>query len=123
MSTPNRIATLLHEGPRVLNVGVRTFATALAATGAPYRHVDWQPPAQGDPALGTLLAQLADDSTPDSPGGRIQAANAAALARILAADPVWEDVRPARELWPEMDDRLLRSEERRVGKECRSRWS
>ncbi|HMA34919.1 MAG TPA: DUF1116 domain-containing protein [Chloroflexia bacterium] len=107
MSTPNRIATLLHEGPRVLNVGVRTFATALAATGAPYRHVDWQPPAQGDPALGTLLAQLADDSTPDSPGGRIQAANAAALARILAADPVWEDVRPARELWPEMDDRLL----------------
>ena len=107
MSSPDPIASLLHDGPRVLNVGVRSFADTLITVGAPYYHVDWQPPAQGDPQLGTLLAALADDLVPDSPGARIAAANGEALRRIFAADPVWEDVRPAREIWPEMDNRLL----------------
>jgi hypothetical protein len=107
MTAPDPIASLLHDGPRVLNVGVRTFADTLTAVGAPHLQVDWQPPAGGDPELGALLAALADDAAPDSLGGRIAAANAEALRRILAADPVWEDVRPAREIWPEMDERLL----------------
>src|SRR5690348_913238 len=107
MNAPDPIASLLQEGPRVLNVGVRTFADTLAATGAAHLHVEWQPPAQGDPALGAILAALADDTAPGSVGARIAAANAEALRRIVAADPVWEDVRPAREIWPEMDDRLL----------------
>ncbi|HUS17734.1 MAG TPA: DUF1116 domain-containing protein, partial [Chloroflexia bacterium] len=107
MSNESSIAALLHDGPRVVNIGVRTFAETLAAAGAPHVHVAWQPPAQGDPHLGALLAALGDDDTPGSPGARVQAANAEALRRILAADPVWEDVRPAREIWPEMDDRLL----------------
>src|SRR5205085_8505585 len=87
--------------------GVRSFADTLTAVGAPHLHVDWQPPAQGDPALVALGAALADDSAAGSVGARIAAANAEALRRILAADPVWEDVRPARDLWPELDDRLL----------------
>src|SRR5438034_10562350 len=108
MSQPDPITTLLQTGPVVLNVGVRTFAETLAAVGAPHLHVDWQPPAQGDPELGRLLAALADDSAPGSVGARIAAANEEAVRRILAAEPVWEDVRPAREIWPEMDrERLL----------------
>jgi hypothetical protein len=107
MSEASPIAALLQEGPRVLNVGVRSFAETLDAVQAPHLHVEWQPPAQGDPALGALLAALADDPTPGSLGARIAAANDEALRRILAAEPVWEDVRPAREIWPEMDDRLL----------------
>lgn len=103
----SRIAALLHEGPRVLNVGVRTFADTLEAVGATYLHIDWQPPAQGDPEIGRILAMLADDAEPDSLGARIAAANEEALSRFLSAEPVWEDVRPAREIWPEMDDRLL----------------
>ena len=107
MSQPDPIAVLLTDGPRVLNIGVPTFAATLTAVGAPHLHVEWQPPAQGDPALATILAALADDPTPGSRGARIAAANAQAVERILAADPVWEDVRPARSLWPEMDSRLL----------------
>jgi hypothetical protein len=107
MSDRNPIADLLAEGPRTLNVGVRSFAETLEAVGAPHLHVEWQPPAQGDPALGACLAALADDDTPGSAGARVRAANDEALRRILAADPIWEDVRPAREIWPEMDDRLL----------------
>src|SRR4051812_15981953 len=100
MPADDPIATLLHDGPRVLNVGVRSFADTLQTVGAPHLHVEWQPPAQGDPALGRLLAELADDTAPGSVGARIVAANAEAVRRILAADPVWEDVRPARAIWP-----------------------
>jgi len=107
MTAPDRIASLLQDGPRVVNLGVRTFAETLAATGAPHVHVAWRPPAGGDPALGVALAALADDTAPGSPGARVVAAKAEALRRMLAADPIWEDVRPARAIWPEMDDRLL----------------
>src|SRR4051794_11943107 len=105
--TNNQIANLLQQGPRVLNVGVRAFAETLAQVGAPHLHVDWQPPAQGDSELASVLAALADDTAPGSIGERIKTANEEALRRIFAADPVWEDVRPAREIWPEMDGRLL----------------
>ena len=88
--------------------------------GAPHLHVDWQPPAQGDPDLGAMLAPLADDTAPGSLGARIKAANEEALQRIFAADPVWEDVRPAREIWPEMDESLLlaRGAAHRAGSGC-----
>jgi hypothetical protein len=107
MNPGNHITELLQSGPSVINIGVRTFADTLAAVGAPHVHLDWQPPAHGDPALGAILAQLADDSTPGSLGARIAAANNEALQRIFAADPVWEDVRPAREIWPDVDERIL----------------
>lgn len=103
----NKIADLLSEGPRVLNVGVRTFAETLNAAGAPHMHIDWQPPAGGDPNLGRVLARMLDESEPGGLGARISAANEIAVQRILEADPVWEDVRPARDIWPQMDDRLL----------------
>jgi hypothetical protein len=57
--------------------------------------------------LGRVLATLLDEETPGGPGALIKAANERAIERILSADPVWEDVRPAREIWPEMDERLL----------------
>src|SRR2546427_6681575 len=49
---------------------------------------------------------------------RIETANAESVGRITSADPVLIDIAPAGEVIPG-----LRSEERRVGKECRSRWS
>src|SRR5437763_7857515 len=102
MNTGSHITTLLQSTPTVLNVGVRTFADTLTAVGAPHLHVDWQPPASGDPELAALLSLLADDTTPESVGARIAAANDEALRRIFAADPAWVDVLPAREIWPEM---------------------
>jgi hypothetical protein len=105
--SPDNINLLLQEGPRVLNVGVPTFADTLSLVGAPHLHVEWRPPASGDPELGRVLATLLDEETPGSPGALTKAANERAIERILSADPVWEDVRPAREIWPEMDERLL----------------
>src|SRR4051812_9790655 len=105
MNSANPTETLLREGPRVLNVGVRSFAQTLEAVGAPHLHIDWQPPAQGDPDPGAALALLAADDTPGSLGKRIRGANAEALRPIFAADQTWDDVRPAREIGPEMDAR------------------
>jgi hypothetical protein len=48
MPADDPIATLLHDGPRVLNVGVHSFAETLQTVGAPHLHIDWQPPAQGE---------------------------------------------------------------------------
>ena len=46
---------------RVVNVGIESFALELEGLGVPVIHVEWTPPAGGDPRRAALLAQLADD--------------------------------------------------------------
>lgn len=41
-----------------INLGLSSFAEDLAAQGVPVLHVEWQPPAGGDPELMALLDQL-----------------------------------------------------------------
>jgi hypothetical protein len=55
------VAALLSGPPRVINLGLEVFALELAAAGVTVIHVDWRPPAGGDPRLAALLAQLDDD--------------------------------------------------------------
>lgn len=49
---------LLADPVQVINVGLPAFAHDLAALGVGVIHVDWAPPAGGDPELGRLLAKL-----------------------------------------------------------------
>ena len=54
----DRIASLL-AGPRgIVNLGLETFAEALLPFGVPVVHVEWQPPAGGDPELLRLLRSV-----------------------------------------------------------------
>lgn len=46
---------------RVVNVGLESFAVVLESLGVPIVHVDWVPPAGGDPARARLLALLDDE--------------------------------------------------------------
>jgi hypothetical protein len=46
---------------RVVNVGLESFAVVLESLGVPTVHVDWVPPAGGDPARARLLALLDDE--------------------------------------------------------------
>jgi FdrA protein len=55
---PSRLPSLFHEGPRVLNLGLESFATQLQACGVPVLHIDWQPPASGNAYLANLLERL-----------------------------------------------------------------
>lgn len=78
---------LLTESPGVINLGLDVFALELSAAGVPVVHVDWRPPASGDPRLAALLARLEDAA----------AANAEALHRLGEAEPVLVDCVPAAE--------------------------
>ena len=49
---------LVAEPPKVVNVGLKGFADVLSARGVETVHVDWSPPAGGDPELADLLAKL-----------------------------------------------------------------
>ena len=44
--------------PTVINIGLESFATELKSQGAAVVHVQWAPPAGGDPKLAALLAKL-----------------------------------------------------------------
>ncbi len=55
------VESLLEQPLRVINLGLEVFALELAAAGVPVVHVDWRPPAGGDPRLAALLAQLDDE--------------------------------------------------------------
>jgi hypothetical protein len=93
------IGKLLAGPVRVVNVGLAGFARELAANGAAVAQVDWTPPAGGNPELLQALAALDTQ--------KVDAANQAALAKILAADPVLVEVRRAGELIPQLDARRL----------------
>jgi FdrA protein len=44
--------------PKVINVGLEIFAKELDLQGFDVTHVDWSPPAGGDPELASLLSKL-----------------------------------------------------------------
>lgn len=52
------IFELLAAPPKVINVGVSDFASALVAQGAEVVNVRWSPPANIDPELERLLEKL-----------------------------------------------------------------
>ena len=56
------LETLFGQPLRVINLGLELFALELQAAGVPVVHVDWRPPAAGDPRLMALLARLDDDA-------------------------------------------------------------
>jgi hypothetical protein len=73
----------------VISLGLDLFARELERLAVPVVHLAWAPPAGGDPRLAGLLQALRVRA------GTIEAANAAALARLGDGDPVLVDCRPA----------------------------
>ena len=98
-------AGLLSNGPRVVNVGLPRFADDLRAGGVPVIDVEWTPPASTDARVLEALDRVtgADPRLTE----RVEAANALAIERMLAADPVLVDVRPAGEVIGGLGDRMI----------------
>ncbi len=87
---------------KVINVGVRSFYESVLAQGGEALHVDWRPPAGGDPELLAMLGKL------DRP--EVDEANRQAVAKILAAKPALIGIRAARDVIPGMtEDTILHS--------------
>ncbi len=53
-----KIDTLLDEPLKVINIGLEGFARELDEQGVEVTHLDWVPPAGGDPKLANLLSKL-----------------------------------------------------------------
>ena len=51
---------LLDSPPRVINLGLESFANQLKEEGAEVIHVDWSPPAHGDIELAKLISKLSE---------------------------------------------------------------
>jgi FdrA protein len=54
----NKLEDLLQHGLIAINIGVYDFAESLQIQGMQVIHVNWAPPAGGDPELIELLDQL-----------------------------------------------------------------
>ena len=54
----NKLEELLESGPVVINIGVRDFAESIQAQEIEVVHIDWAPPAGGDPETASLLDKL-----------------------------------------------------------------
>jgi hypothetical protein len=78
----------------IISVGAAHFAEAMAQQGAAVIHLDWQPPAGGDPQLAAALELLSSPA--------VEAANRKAVEIILSGHPVLVDVRRASEVIPGM---------------------
>ncbi len=108
MTTEPTVSRLFPTDVRAVNVGLAMFAEAPAAHGATMAALDWRPPAEGDREVGLLLARIEDDPA-DRVGRQVGAANAEALSRLLAAQPLLLDVRPASEAMGLVGRTLLHS--------------
>ncbi len=50
--------TLIGQPLKIVNLGLKSFAVELEQQGIDVLHVDWTPPAGGDPKLADLLSKL-----------------------------------------------------------------
>ncbi|HEX6210689.1 MAG TPA: DUF1116 domain-containing protein [Methylomirabilota bacterium] len=80
---------LLRTPPRVISLGLDLFARTLERLEVPVVHLAWAPPAGGEPRLAALLERL------QARTATIETANTEALGRLVGADPVLVDCRPA----------------------------
>jgi hypothetical protein len=94
------MSALFGERLAVVNVGLSSFADSIREAGGSVVDVDWRPPAEGDAQTGRRLASLMNLPA-------VEEANRKAFGAYLDAQPVLDEVRPARESIPDLDDRLI----------------
>jgi hypothetical protein len=85
------IRRFLSTPPQVINIGLEGFAQHLTRRGVPVVHVQWSPPAAGDPHLTARLTRL------EAHREHIDRANAEAFARLTGGDAFLSDCLPARQ--------------------------
>ena len=91
---------LFTEDLRVLNVGLASFADAIADAGGKAAQIEWTPPASGDPAVGRALARLVNHKD-------VEAANRKAYGAYLSSQPILEGIGLAKTAIPGMGRRML----------------
>jgi hypothetical protein len=91
----SRIDELFGQKVSVINLGTETFAKELQTQGADAIHVDWRPPAGGNPALMAALEKVIESN-------EIDAANTKTLETYMDARPLLVSVERAIDVIPGM---------------------
>ncbi|MCL2520318.1 MAG: DUF1116 domain-containing protein [Spirochaetaceae bacterium] len=92
---------LLNEKLKVINAGLEIFAQELQKNDVEVVQLDWRPPAGGKTEINDKLKLVLQKKD------LIDAANAKALAKVLAAQPTWTDVGFAKDVIPGFTDNTI----------------
>lgn len=92
----------LPDAVEVVNVGLPMFADAVRAQGTPVQHVEWRPPADGDPAAVAALTRLYGPAA-----AHVDAANAEIVRRLDTGAPQLVGVATAADAVPGVEGRML----------------
>ncbi len=92
-----KLLALLSQKPKIINVGLRSFAEVAETYGCEAVQFDWTPPAGGDLNLIRTLNFLRSCKSVD-----IDAANNSVIAKIVSSQPVIKDVVCAGEAIPRL---------------------
>ncbi len=93
--------------PRVLNIGLRSFADDLERAGKRVMHFDWKPIAGGDKLLRRAVDYLNGYVFAEGPYRTIDEANRAVVERVQQGMPYLLDVVPAHTVCPELAGKVL----------------
>lgn len=86
----SKINKLFKEQMSVLNIGIETFKTTLQQQSIKTTHLEWKPVAGGDLEIIKLLDLIKDNPNRNQ-------ANQEALKKLKTSQPVWLDVKSAKE--------------------------
>ncbi|MDD2980269.1 MAG: acyl-CoA synthetase FdrA [Hespellia sp.] len=92
-----KLIQMLSEKPKVINIGLKSFAEVAQEFGCEVVQYDWMPPAGGDVKLIKVLNFLRNYEG-------IDAANRSVIEKVVASQPVIMDVVPAKSVIKELNE-------------------
>ena len=100
VSAPSeKLVKMLSNKPKVINIGLKSFAEVTEKFGCDVVQYDWMPPAGGDITLIKALNFLRNYE-----GFDIDEANRKVIAKVVAAQPVLKDNVPAKTVIPQLNE-------------------
>ena len=94
-----KLIQLLSQRPKVINIGLKSFAEVVESFGCDVVQYDWMPPAGGNVELIKVLNFLRNYE-----GFDIDEANRSVIAKVVASQPVIKDVVPAKSVIKELNE-------------------
>lgn len=94
-----KLIQLLSQKPKVINIGLKSFAEVVESFGCDVVQYDWMPPAGGNVELIKVLNFLRNYEEFD-----IDEANRSVIAKVVASQPVIKDVVPAKSVIKELNE-------------------
>lgn len=94
-----KLLGMLSEKPKVINIGLKSFAEVAGQFGCEVVQYDWMPPAGGNVGLIKTLNFLRNYE-----GFDIDEANRSVIAKVVASQPVIMDVVPAKSVISELNE-------------------